>query len=106
MGRTRNHRGSSASTDAAVATHLEALVIEYLTASGGLAGSRDIGRYLAANSDSQKGNRSALSELKENYGSLLAFILSRESNFSVLDKAGKTGNGDDTGFPIKLKKSR
>jgi hypothetical protein len=61
---------------------------------------------LAANSDSQKGNRSALSELKENYGSLLAFILSRESIFSVLDKAGKTGNSDDTGFPIKLKKSR
>ncbi|KAL3806630.1 hypothetical protein ACHAXA_009985 [Cyclostephanos tholiformis] len=106
MGKTRNSRGSSTTTDAAVTAHLEALIIEYLTASGGSAGSRDIGRYLAANSDSLKGNRSALSELKENYGSLLAFILSRENHFSVMDKPGRPGNGDDTGFPIKLKKSR
>jgi hypothetical protein len=103
VARTRSPRGSSATTDAVVASHLEALIKEYLTASGGLAGSRDIGRYLAANSDSRKGNRSALSELKENFGSLLAFILSREEVFSVLDKPG---NGDDAGFPIKLRKAR
>lgn len=103
MARTRNPRGSNTVTDAAAATHLEALIREYLTASGGTAGSRDIGRYLAANSDSRKENRSALSELKENFGSLLAFILSREDVFSVLDKPE---NVDDTGFPIKLKKAR
>jgi hypothetical protein len=103
VARTRSPRGSSATTDAAVAFHLEALIKEYLTASGGAAGSRDIGRYLAANSDSRKGNRSALSELKDNFGSLLAFILSREEVFSVLDKPG---NGDDAGLTIKLKKAR
>ena len=99
-------RGGSSSTkidsDSAASPHLEALIKEYLTASGGKAGSRDIGRYLAANSDSRKGgnNRSALTELKENFGSLLAFIMSREDVFTVLDKQE---NGDDTGFPIQLK---
>lgn len=109
MIRTRKlpHGGSSSSTkisDNVASPHLEALIKEYLTASGGKAGSRDIGRYLAANSDSQKGgnNRSALTELKENFGSLLAFIMSREDLFTVLDKQG---NGDDTGFPIKLKQT-
>lgn len=112
MIRTRKlpHVGSSSSSssstkidlDNATSPHLEALIKEYLTASGGKAGSRDIGRYLAANSDSQKGGnkRSALTELKENFKSLLAFIMSREDVFTVLDKQG---NGDDTGFPIKLK---
>ena len=99
-------RGGSSSTkidsDSAASPHLEALIKECLTASGGKAGSRDIGRYLAANSDSRKGgnNRSALTELKEIFGSLLAFIMSREDVFTVLDKQG---NGDDTGFPIQLK---
>jgi hypothetical protein len=41
--------------------------------------------------------------LKDNFGSLLAFILSREEVFSVLDKPG---NGDDAGLTIKLKKAR
>jgi hypothetical protein len=110
MIRTRKlpHGGSSSSSstkidsDNVASLHLEALIKEYLTASGGMAGSRDIGRYLAANSDSRKGgnNRSALTELKENFGSLLAFIMSQEDVFTVLDKQG---NGDDTGFPIKLK---
>ena len=98
--RTRNAR-SNAPIDPAVASHLEALVKEYLTASGGLAGSRDIGRYLAANNESRKGPRSALTELKETYGSLLSFILSRGNVFSVLDKPGY---GGDRGFPIKLNK--
>mmetsp|Transcript_20386 Transcript_20386/g.36623 ORF Transcript_20386/g.36623 Transcript_20386/m.36623 type:complete len:355 (-) Transcript_20386:54-1118(-) len=93
---------ASASEDPIVGAHLEALVEEYLTASGGTAGSRDIGRYLAANGDSQKGNRSALTELKESYGSLLTFIMSRDKMFSMLDK--KPGYGGDKGFPIKLLK--
>lgn len=100
-----NTRGGSASVDAAVSAHLEALIKEYLTASGGKAGSRDIGRYLAANSDSRKGNRSALTELKDAYGSLLTFVLSRSDTFSVLDKKPvKSGNGNDLGFPIMLKR--
>lgn len=96
---TRNRN----SPDPKAAAYLEALIIEYLTASGGSAGSRDIGRYLAANSDSCKSNRAALTELKENFGSLLPFILSRDDVFSVRDKSG---SGDDSGFPISLKKSQ
>lgn len=88
----------------AIAAHLKALIKEYLTASGGAAGSRDIGRYLAANGDSRKDNQqfSALTELKESYGSLLTFLHSREDTFTVLDKNTK-GYGGDHGFPVKLK---
>lgn len=99
--RYRNARAKKDTTvDPAVKSHLEELVKEYLTASGGIAGSRDIGRYLAANSESRRGNRSALTELKEAYGSLLSFILTRQDAFSVLDKS--PGYGGDEGFPIKL----
>eukprot|EP00985_Skeletonema_marinoi_P020687 scaffold12364_cov113-Skeletonema_marinoi.AAC.4 len=99
--RYRNARvKKDTAVDPAVKSHLEALVKEYLTASGGTAGSRDIGRYLAANSDSRRGNRSALTELKETYGSLLTFILTKQNSFLVLDKS--PGYGGDEGFPIKL----
>ncbi|KAL7541340.1 hypothetical protein ACHAXR_011966 [Thalassiosira sp. AJA248-18] len=100
--RYRNPRGNSTPGDPAIAAHLEAKIKEYLTASGGSAGSRDIGRYLAANGDSRKGNRSALTELKETFGSLLTFILSREGTFAVLDK--EPGYGGDLGLEIKLVK--
>eukprot|EP00571_Detonula_confervacea_P007366 CAMPEP_0172313662 /NCGR_PEP_ID=MMETSP1058-20130122/20700_1 /TAXON_ID=83371 /ORGANISM="Detonula confervacea, Strain CCMP 353" /LENGTH=829 /DNA_ID=CAMNT_0013027355 /DNA_START=191 /DNA_END=2680 /DNA_ORIENTATION=+ len=103
VGRYRNPRGSSAPADPAAATYLESLIKEYLTASGGAAGSRDIGRYLAANGDSRKGNRSALTELKENHGSLLTFLLSHEDTFVMPDKT--QGYGGDTGFPIELIKA-
>ena len=97
----RNPVGNVTPSNPAVATHLESLIKEYLIASGGEAGSRDVGRYLAANSDSRKGNISALTELKENFGSLLTFILSRGDTFSVLDK-GAGGSEDNLGFPIRL----
>jgi hypothetical protein len=65
-------------------TRLQMLVLEYLHAAGGEASSRDIGRYLAANSasknrlesDASGASRiSALTELKEIYGTLLKFVL-------------------------------
>ena len=87
--------------DPAIGAHLEGLIKEYLTASGGEAGSRDVGRYLAANSDSKNGNTSALTELKESYGSLLAFIGRRGNIFTVLDKK-KGRSGQEKGFPIRL----
>ena len=87
--------------DPEVANHLENLVKEYLRASGGMAGSRDIGRYLAANGDSRKGNGSALTEMKEAYGSLLTFVRRRADVFTVLDKQGF---GGEVGFGIKLNK--
>jgi len=87
--------------DPAIGAHLEDLIKEYLTASGGEAGSRGVGRYLAANSDSKNGNNSALTELKESYGSLLAFIGRRGNVFTVLDKK-KGKSGQEKGFPIRL----
>ncbi|KAL7539627.1 hypothetical protein ACHAWF_006462 [Thalassiosira exigua] len=89
----------SAPADHAVTARLEALIIEYLTASGGMAGSRDIGRYLAANSDSRRGNQSALTELKETYGSLLSFINSRQGAFDVMYEKTEY---DKDGVMIKL----
>ena len=47
---------------------------EYLHASGGQANSRNVGRYLAANKGSSGRGTTALSELKERYGSLNTFI--------------------------------
>jgi hypothetical protein len=86
--------------DPKVAAHLEALIREYLTASGGVASSRDIGRYLSANSDSRNLHKSALAELKEAYGSLLTFLHSR-SAFEVDNTVPEIQYRTD-GFPIKL----
>jgi hypothetical protein len=60
--------------------YLVDLVKEYIQASGGIAGSRDIGRYLNANSSFASrehggiGQTTALAELKSIYGSLARFI--------------------------------
>jgi len=58
--------------------HLEDLVVEYVKVRGGNANSRDVGRYLAANTSSAGSSReaktSALQELKSNYGSLANFV--------------------------------
>jgi hypothetical protein len=102
---TRNSRNARTSTDVSidsvVTDHLERTVEEYLKASGGVAGSRDIGRYLAANSDSRKSNVSALTELKETYGSLVAFLRSRKESFQVEDDVTT-----ENGFLVKLLKPR
>lgn len=60
--------------------YLENLVKEYIQAGGGQASSRDIGRYLAANSVSG-GQGTALSELKRLYGGLSAFISNHPDSF-------------------------
>lgn len=91
--------------DSKVSAHLEALVKEYLLASGGSASSRDIGRYLAANGDSNEMHvyKSALAELKEAYGSLLSFLHSRDA-FDVDNKIPGSQAKTD-GFPVKLLKA-
>lgn len=76
------------------ADYLTGLLEEYLRASGGKAGSRDIGRYLAANKSSDgHAEVSALQEVKQYYGSLASFskwfpekfhIVSQPQGFSVL----------------------
>ena len=86
--------------DPQVAAHLEALVKEYLICSGGIASSRDIGRYLSANSDSRNAHTSALAELKEAYGSLLSFLHSRSAFY--VDNTIPESHMKTNGFPVKL----
>lgn len=80
--------------------YLKSLVLEYLHASGGQASSRDIGRYLAANKTSRvrrqregSSNRptSALTELKEIYGSLKTFVKNLP-NFYIISAHGHEFN--------------
>lgn len=77
----RSHSDVSAESE----QYLEGLIKEYIQASGGKASSRDIGRYLAANGDSGRGSRgrsgTALTELKNLFGGLTPFILSRPHLF-------------------------
>jgi len=76
-------------------TRLEMLIVEYLHAKGGEASSRDIGRYLAANSASKErlragnGDTSALSELKELSVSLISFI-KKSPYFYVKDDGSRS----------------
>lgn len=77
--------------DADIIRHLDGLIKEYILACGGQAGSRDVGRYLAANSSSKgreadfgrSGHASALTELKNNFGSLNQFLANRRDVFFV-----------------------
>ena len=107
--------------------HLADLVEEYLRASGGTAGSRDVGRYLSANAafasaptisssslsggagiDSdghgrrQRPHGTALSELKESYGNFANFLICRRDKF-VKMKEESTTEGRSYGFPVRLR---
>jgi len=90
---TSSRNSVSKTLDGAVVDHLDNLMDDYLKASGGQVGSRDMGRYLAANSSSkkQRGNEevsSALTELKQEFGSLANYISNREGKFVRLDVDG------------------
>jgi len=85
--------------------YLEGLVKEYIQASGGQAGSRDIGRYLAINADSsgqrgtpEQGKTTALTELKGLYGGLNAFILNHGESFEKFDDDSR----DTTSFEFQV----
>ena len=110
-----------------ISDHLADLVEEYLRASGGTAGSRDVGRYLSANAafasaptisssslsggagiDSdghgrrQRPHGTALSELKQSYGTLANFLICRRDKF-VKMKEESTTEGRSYGFPVRLR---
>lgn len=76
--------------------YLEGLVKEIIQAKGGQASSRDIGRYLAANTVSSGGT--ALSELKRLYGGLSAFISNRPDTF----RSFNDDSTDSTLFEYKV----
>ena len=86
--------------DPAVKDHLIALIKEYLQASGGRAGSRDIGRYLAVNKAFDTENyMTALQEMKKHYGSFVTFIMANSDTFSR-GKQHLTPEGKEYGFPV------
>jgi len=90
--------------EVSVIKHLDGLVREYIQASGGQAGSRNLGRYLACNTGSKGksrfGEETALTELKNNFGSMKQYLLNRRDVF-VMERADNT-LPSDYGFPIRL----
>ena len=82
------------------------LVKEYIQASGGTASSRDIGRYLNANTSFAArqhggiGSSTALSELKDVYGSLARFINTHDDIFDRAATVEKDGNYE---FQVQVK---
>jgi len=110
MGGARLSRpvAQNAYTDTTVVNHLDNLVSEYIAARGGQAGSRDVGRYLAVNSSSMRnsGNEevsSALTELKNTFGSLANYLSKRTDKFIRLDE-DPVRYGQEYGFPIRVKR--
>jgi hypothetical protein len=87
-----------------VADHIKELVLEYMLARGGSASSRDIGRYLSANSSSSAAatNVSALQELKAFYGSLAGFVHCFPDIFTRSEVA-ESHHPKDYGFNLFLR---
>lgn len=85
-----------------ITAHIEALLREYLYASGGEASSRNIGRYLSANAalepagSSGGGDRrnTALKQLKSNYGSLAFYLTTKEDTFVKVESGFQGGQGE------------
>jgi uncharacterized LabA/DUF88 family protein len=80
----RQHGQASAPEEVKPAAYVQGLILEYLQVKGGQASSRDVGRYMAANQASDERQKeentriSALTELKEIYGSLKQYVFQSE----------------------------
>jgi hypothetical protein len=87
----------NAHIDPRISNYLKDLIKEYLHASGGEASSRNIGRYLAANSAFGSENHhdkkrfTALKQLKQYYGSLQSFLSASEDSFKIIRENFKEG---------------
>jgi NYN domain/SAP domain len=87
-----------------VSTYLKDLVAEYLQANGGIASSRQVGRYLAANKSSFQ-TSSALKELKLTYGNLNAFVNSLPDSFYIYSYKNTNSNHNAFEFQIVLQQT-
>jgi len=75
---------TSGRTETGVATYIQDLIRDFLTAPGGMAkNSLNLGRFLATCRGCHDASKSALLELKENYGSLKRFLELHKDVFSV-----------------------
>jgi len=107
-----NLSSRSSETDRMISKHIESLIKEYLSASGGETSSRNIGRYLAANAalnmSNHRPSRTALQQLKENYGSLASYLSCHNDIFSTVQENNfQNASGDDPSsqhaFGVRLK---
>jgi hypothetical protein len=107
--------------DPQIDAHIEELIREYLHASGGEASSRNIGRYLAANAaltvengvinpiGNSKSRETALKQLKHHYGSLAAYLNTKENVFAKISgDFHSSGEGEyeppsEHSFGVRLK---
>ncbi len=104
-----------------ISAHVESLIREYLQASGGEASSRNIGRYLAANSAAPNtdpnmsfggagagGKTSALKQMKYTFGSLANYLAKKEDVFLFIRDNFQSGRGgidppSEHDFGVRLK---
>jgi hypothetical protein len=101
------HRPASQPVPESTTTYLSGLLKEYIQVCGGKAGSRDVGRYLAANrlspDDTHQTYRTALTELKDHYGSLANYIKVHSDAFTRLDEVDQgASEKNDYTFSIGL----
>jgi len=112
--RSRSRRSSSVvaiECNPLVSSYLEGLIKEYLVANGGMATSNNIGRYLNSSNPSghsiSKGGKSvssALSELKEIFGSLATFINMKDDLFEISENLPENNDAASVfSFTIKLR---
>jgi hypothetical protein len=89
-------------------SYIDGLVVEYLQASGGLASSRGVGRYLAANQASAERTKdasssvSALQELKTIHGSLIKYLKQSPALFYIEER--EVVDGEHFEFSVGLQK--
>jgi len=93
---------SATSVKGKLEKYLVDLVKYYIVESRGYASSRDLGRFLATNSGSSASANSALSELKENFGGVAAFLNQRIHIFTTV-REPSDGDSMNYSFGIKLK---
>jgi len=89
-----------------VTRHIEDLIKYYISQIGDEVSSRDLGRFLAANTAYIPGSGyrkiTALQELKENFGNLASFFEHTNDVFELTD----IGDAIEFGFGIKLKQTK
>ena len=93
---------STTSGNGKIEKYLVDLVKYYIVESRGYASSRDLGRFLATNKGSGSNSNSALSELKDTFGGVAAFLNQRSHIFTTVREASD-GDPMNYSFGIKLK---
>eukprot|EP00979_Chaetoceros_neogracilis_P002401 scaffold410_cov267-Chaetoceros_neogracile.AAC.49 len=99
LGKTND---STTSGNGKIEKYLVDLVTYYIIESRGYASSRDLGRFLATNKGSGSNANSALSELKDTFGGVAAFLNQRSNIFTTVREASD-GDPMNYSFGIKLK---